>query len=112
MNLKLFLSVSIIAIITGCCPNLTPSTSTVNSNSSTTIPPKVQPPTELPTPATTAPSATQLANPASEKCIKDGYRLEFIGEQGVPVTGMCINEREQLKCEEWSYFRGECRLTK
>jgi putative hemolysin len=54
-----------------------------------------------------------LANPAAARCLRDGYRLEFIySPNGVPLQGLCVNAVAQAKCEEWAYFRGECRLDK
>ena len=43
-----------------------------------------------------------IANPASEFCAKQGYRLELRGQEGICVFP---NGRE---CEEWAFFRGEC----
>lgn len=49
----------------------------------------------------------QMANPASTYCIGQGYDLDVRsgegGEYGVCVFG---NGKE---CEEWAFFRGECR---
>ncbi len=54
-----------------------------------------------------------LANPAAARCLRDGYRLEFIySPDGVPLQGLCVNDAMSAKCEEWAYFRGECRLDK
>lgn len=48
-----------------------------------------------------------LANPASEHCIKNGGRVEMErtadGERGICVFP------DGSRCEEWAYFRGECR---
>lgn len=54
-----------------------------------------------------------LANPAAARCLRDGYRLEFTySPEGIPLQGLCVNDAAQAKCEEWEYFRGECRLDK
>jgi len=51
----------------------------------------------------------QLSNPASVKCLEDGYKLEMRLDKDQGTYGVCydINENE---CEEWAYFRGECEL--
>ncbi len=54
-----------------------------------------------------------LGNPAAARCLRDGFRLEFIySPEGVPLQGLCVNDKAAAKCEEWAYFRGECRLDK
>jgi len=51
-------------------------------------------------------STTQLANPASEYCVKQGAKLEIRdGTDG--QIGYCISSDGQ-ECEEWAFFRGEC----
>ena len=52
-----------------------------------------------------------LANPATEKCLKDGYQSQSIKTHGVPTGGLCVNQIDHLACEEWAYYRGECQLT-
>jgi len=49
-------------------------------------------------------------NPAAEKCIRDGYNLEPVLENGVPVDYVCVNPETGKKCEIWKYFRNECNL--
>jgi putative hemolysin len=56
-----------------------------------------------------APVKTQIANPASVKCIEDGYRLEIRKSEDGGEYGVCI-DADKGECEEWKYFRGECRL--
>jgi putative hemolysin len=52
-----------------------------------------------------------MPNPASKKCLEDGYTLEIVkSPEGVPTYGLCINPDTKRKCEEWKYFRGECLL--
>ena len=53
-------------------------------------------------------SATKLANPAVEKCLKDGYALHPKMTNGVPTGGLCVDEANSRACEEWAYYRGEC----
>jgi putative hemolysin len=58
----------------------------------------------------TSKSGTKMANPAHEKCIADGYQIQTLYENGVPVGANCINPPTGESCEIWSYFRGECTL--
>ncbi len=55
--------------------------------------------------------AKGLANPAAMKCIKDGYALKPIEENGVSIGYFCVNKETGMKCDIWSYFRGECDLS-
>lgn len=50
-----------------------------------------------------------MPNPASVKCIDDGYKLEIRTSENGGQYGVCINAAGK-ECEEWAYFRGECRL--
>lgn len=50
---------------------------------------------------------TQIANPASEKCIELGGRVE-IREDETGEYGVCV--KRENECEEWELFRGECDL--
>ncbi|MFA5811639.1 MAG: DUF333 domain-containing protein [bacterium] len=54
-----------------------------------------------------AQNTTGIANPASVKCVKDGYKLEIRTSPDGGQYGVCINEAGD-ECEEWAYFRGEC----
>ena len=49
-----------------------------------------------------------IGNPASQKCIADGGKLEIRKDASGGEYGVCIfpNGKE---CEEWQYFRGECK---
>ncbi|MFO8073495.1 MAG: DUF333 domain-containing protein [Polyangia bacterium] len=48
-----------------------------------------------------------LANPASEHCVEAGGRLEMRrGSEG--EYGVCVFD-DGSRCEEWRFFRGECR---
>jgi putative hemolysin len=56
---------------------------------------------------------TTIANPATEKCLQDGYTWKpIISSQGVPTSGVCMDKNTRSKCEEWSYFHGECHFNK
>lgn len=50
-------------------------------------------------------------NPAAVKCINDGYILKAIEEYGVSKGYLCVNQETGMKCEIWSYFKGECDLS-
>lgn len=52
----------------------------------------------------------RMPNPADVHCVAVGHRLEFVREDGVPVSSLCINDSNGAKCEAWAYFRGECAL--
>ncbi|MCY3639606.1 MAG: hypothetical protein OXH37_01165 [Gammaproteobacteria bacterium] len=51
-----------------------------------------------------------LRNLADVKCLDDGFRLETVHRNGIPVYALCIDHASQSKCESWAYFRGECPL--
>lgn len=51
-----------------------------------------------------------LANPAAEKCIKDGYTLSAILENEIPVGHWCEDSLTRNQCEIWDYYRGNCFL--
>jgi putative hemolysin len=51
-----------------------------------------------------------MPNPAAEKCVRDGYQLEPVSENGVPADYICVNPENGKKCEIWKYFREECHL--
>lgn len=51
-----------------------------------------------------------MANPAAEKCLKDNYTLHPIMTNGVPTGGLCVDEANSRACEEWAYYRGECKF--
>ncbi len=50
---------------------------------------------------------TQLANPASEKCVNDGYYLQIRTDENGGQYGVCMFT-DGSECEEWAYYRGEC----
>ena len=47
-----------------------------------------------------------LANPASENCIKNGGTLE-IRKNKMGEYGVCLFE-DNRQCEEWALFRDQC----
>ena len=50
---------------------------------------------------------SEIANPASQKCIDGGYELEIRTSESGNQVGYCIFS-DGSECEEWAYFRGEC----
>jgi putative hemolysin len=50
---------------------------------------------------------TQIANPASTNCINKGGTLKIQKGGGGGEYGICIFE-DNMQCEEWALFRGEC----
>ena len=45
-------------------------------------------------------------NLADEKCLDDGFRLEPVHRNGIPVYALCIDDASQSKCESWSLVSG------
>jgi putative hemolysin len=58
-----------------------------------------------PTP-TTFESPVELANPASQYCVDQGFELEM-RTTAEGTTGYCLFD-DGTECEEWAYYRGEC----
>ncbi len=54
-----------------------------------------------------APATTGIANPASENCVKQGGTLQIEERGDGGQFGVCYFE-DNLQCEEWALFRGEC----
>jgi len=50
-----------------------------------------------------------FANPASTYCVKQGYKLEIRNDAQGNQYGVCIFSNN-LECEEWAFYRGECNL--
>lgn len=50
------------------------------------------------------------ANPAARKCLADGFELETEYVNGVPTGAYCVSKETGRRCEQWDYYRGECRL--
>jgi len=57
-------------------------------------------------PTDTFESPVEIANPASEYCVEQGFEVEIRTEADGQV-GYCIFD-DGTECEEWAYFRGEC----
>ena len=52
-----------------------------------------------------------MPNPASVKCHEDGHKLEIRKDSEGNEYGVCISAQGK-ECDEWAYFRGECKLSK
>jgi putative hemolysin len=57
--------------------------------------------------AAQAPSAPQLANPASVNCARQGGTLSIERRPDGGAFGVCIFT-DNYQCEEWALLRGEC----
>lgn len=62
-------------------------------------------PTAVPA-ADTFESPVEIANPASEYCVEQGYEVDIRTEADGQV-GYCLFD-DGTECEEWAYYRGEC----
>lgn len=63
-------------------------------------------------PAPQSPAAhPQMPNPAARKCLEDGYELEPVLADGVPIDHDCVDKTSGKRCKVWDYFRGNCRLS-
>jgi putative hemolysin len=51
-----------------------------------------------------------MPNPASAYCVEQGYRVEIRTAADGSQSGYCIFP-DGSECDEWAYFRGECRPT-
>jgi putative hemolysin len=60
-----------------------------------------------PEPASPIPAAG-LANPASVFCEKNGGKLDMRLDTAGGMTGVCVFP-DGSECEEWAYFRAECK---
>jgi len=49
-----------------------------------------------------------IANPASVFCVDNGGKLEIRTDSTGGQVGFCIFSNK-TECEEWAYFRGECK---
>jgi putative hemolysin len=50
-----------------------------------------------------------LANPASVKCVTDGGQSEIYQTADGGQGGLCVFSDQSI-CEEWTYYRGECKM--
>lgn len=107
-----FLGVSfVVCAATACTTTPTQEQSTSPSNGA---PPRAEAPIEpsaqpaaQPAAAAEPQEAPTLANPASERCVKDGGKIEIVrGPDG--ESGVCVFP-DGSRCPEWEYFRGTCK---
>jgi putative hemolysin len=54
-------------------------------------------------------NAVGLANPASTKCVTDGGTSEIYQTVDGSQGGLCVFSDKSI-CDEWAYFRGECKM--
>lgn len=59
-------------------------------------------------PAAASTPQAGIANPASVYCEQNGGRLDLRTGAGGGVVGICVYA-DASECEEWAYFRGECK---
>ena len=52
--------------------------------------------------------AAGLANPASVYCAQQGGKLEIRADDAEGQVGICVFD-DGSECEEWSFYRGECK---
>jgi putative hemolysin len=50
---------------------------------------------------------TQIANPASQRCVAAGGSLQIEQRPDGGQFGVCVFE-DNRQCEEWALFRGQC----
>jgi len=100
MKKVLFLTIISVLCLAGCIP--TAPTPETNQNLN-------QEPEETDRVATDEqePENVQLANPASVHCLENDGELEMREEEG-GTAGYCLFE-DGSECEEWAFFRDECR---
>ncbi|CAG1009214.1 hypothetical protein ANAEL_03775 [Anaerolineales bacterium] len=60
-----------------------------------------------PTPTAAAEPSSQIANPASVNCVKQGGTLSIQKRGDGGEYGVCIFE-DNRQCEEWALMRGDC----
>jgi putative hemolysin len=60
-----------------------------------------------PTPTATAEPSSQIANPASENCVKQGGTLSIQKRGDGGEYGVCTFEGNR-QCEEWALMHGDC----
>lgn len=59
-------------------------------------------------PMPTEETSTNIANPASQKCIDNGGKLEIVTNKDGSQFGMC--NFKDFSCEEWTYFNEKCSI--
>jgi len=55
-----------------------------------------------------SPLSPGIANPASQFCEEQGYKVEIRTAADGGQTGYCIFD-DGTECEEWAFRRGECK---
>jgi hypothetical protein len=53
------------------------------------------------------PTSSQIANPASENCVKQGGTVSIQTRGDGGQYGVCLFE-DNMQCEEWAMLRGDC----
>jgi hypothetical protein len=108
MNLRILATLLLLAACSKPVPATTGPASSDPATSSPGTAGAVTPEPTTPEPTTPEPTSgkTQIANPASEHCVKQGGTLEIAktpqGEQGICVLPGGV------RCDEWAYFRKQC----
>ncbi len=93
LKILLIITVSVLAIVVSGCNEPA-------KDKTPTMPKQTVVPTENFT--------SQLPNPASKYCIEQGYNITIRTNPDGSQTGYCIFP-DGSECEEWAYFRGECK---
>ena len=52
---------------------------------------------------------TEIANPASVYCVEHGGVLEIRTDPSGNQEGWCVFFDQGIECEEWAFYRGECK---
>ncbi len=87
----------------GCNPACVVDVATKTARVDWRCAPGVTPVQLLPTTA----SSSQIANPASENCVKQGGTVSIQKRGDGGEYGVCVFE-DNMQCEEWAMMRGEC----
>jgi putative hemolysin len=53
---------------------------------------------------------TSMINPASKKCLDDGFNLVAYKKDSIVIDYFCVNKDNGKKCREWDYFNKKCEL--
>ncbi len=61
----------------------------------------------IPQPTQAQQASGQMANPASENCVKQGGTLSIEQRSDGGEYGVCVFE-DNRQCEEWALLRGDC----
>jgi putative hemolysin len=96
LRILLIVTISVVAVVVSGC-NEAVKDETPPMPKQTVVPP-----------APVINSTPQLPNPASKYCIDQGYNITIRTNPDGSQTGYCIFP-DGRECEEWAYFRGECK---